>query len=1194
MGKLTAPPGLAPGRAWVSLLLCFLSILCTCGAQASSRPNAATADSTVNRTSPATASGAVSLLQDHNNIRISIQNQPAEKAFHLIEKQSGVTFHFDKTEIDPDKTVTLHFNNAPLSAILEAIAHQTGWTFQERGDKILVLGKETPPEPDNETVIATVAPGLVKGRVTDANGTPLQGVTIQVKGTSGGTQTDAGGRFSIDVPAGTVLVVSYVGYESQELKVNNKEELIVVLKDLSKTMNDVVVTALGIKRQAKELGYSTAKVGQAELNQTKQTDLATALSDKVSGLQINTNDNSVDPTTRIVLRGNRSFLGNNQALLIVDGVPVDLTYINYINPNEVDNVTVLKGANAAALYGSDASNGVIIITTKKGSKGKPSITVSSTVTQDRVAYLPQLQNTFGPHAGEYQQGYALFTDFYGNRLEIPWEQQAQGPAFNGDTMIVGFPQPDGSVLMGPYKAYPNAKYDFFNKGYTYQNDISYSSGDDKGSFYLSAQDVSTNGTVPEDKSRRTGFRFNGSRNYGRFSANVGIAYSQFNANMDGDWTDTYTSLMGFPPNINVPAFKDVNNYVNASINGFPIPWSLNPYWYINNNRNIYTNYNFTPVGDLSFKITPWLTALYRVGVNLFVNDGKNTVAGKTYSTPAQQYNTYSFSGNNYVSNPPGPGAVYDNFGIQTNLNTTALLTADTSFGDFSTKLIIGYTTNSNYQRYSSQNSTSLAFSGFYNIGSGTQTPGVYDNRQTVRTTGAFADGTVGYKEWIFLHGSVRRDQSSLLAEQYRTYYYPGVDAAFIPTEAIPALKDNKVLSFLKLRASWTKVGNINIPPYSLQNTYVLSSTANNGFPFTSGGTTSYAINQTIYNPLLKPEFTIAKEVGAEFGFFKNRINAQVAYYIENTTNQTVPIQISTVTGYQVQYTNVGEMQNKGLEGDLNITPLLQLGKFRWNVGGNISFNNNKVISLMPGTTELNVGSSVGSKGTIGNDYAIVGQAYPYMKIIDWARDPQGQVIVDPVTGLPSQDPNPRPFGQLNPKVNLGLNTSFQYMGFTLSANGEYRGGNVVFNNSPYIDEFGLTPRSATSGHQRFVFPNSVIQEGNKYVPNTTTTINDIFLFWGQDGFAYLPPSMFVSSASFWKIREISLNYDIPQSFLHHLKVIRKASITLIGRNLFVRRPADNIWTDPEFNDDNSNATGQNSPSQAPPVKSYGANLTLVF
>jgi hypothetical protein len=288
------------------------------------------------------------------------------------------------------------------------------------------------------------------------------------------------------------------------------------------------------------------------------------------------------------------------------------------------------------------------------------------------------------------------------------------------------------------------------------------------------------------------------------------------------------------------------------------------------------------------------------------------------------------------------------------------------------------------------------------------------------------------------------------------------------------------------------------------------------------------------------------------------------------------------------------MQNKGLEGDLNITPLLQLGKFRWNVGGNISFNNNKVISLMPGTTELNVGSSVGSKGTIGNDYAIVGQAYPYMKIIDWARDPQGQVIVDPVTGLPSQDPNPRPFGQLNPKVNLGLNTSFQYMGFTLSANGEYRGGNVVFNNSPYIDEFGLTPRSATSGHQRFVFPNSVIQEGNKYVPNTTTTINDIFLFWGQDGFAYLPPSMFVSSASFWKIREISLNYDIPQSFLHHLKVIRKASITLIGRNLFVRRPADNIWTDPEFNDDNSNATGQNSPSQAPPVKSYGANLTLVF
>jgi len=1169
MRKLYSPAGMRPARARIFLLLLLYGYFLFAPVH-----------------SPAEG-------QDHPDIKIALVNQPAEKAFHIIEKQAKLTFHFDKTEINPNIIVTLRFENAPLVTVLDAISHQTGWTFQQRGDKILVLGKGETPAPE-ELLIAP--PGQVKGRVTDAGGNPLQGVTIQIKGTGTGVQTDADGRFSINIGSSTALVVSYVGYETQEVQVHGNASVTVVLKDLKKVLNEVVVTALGIKRQAKELGYSTARVGSQELNETRQTDLATALSGKVSGLQINTNDASVDPSTRIVLRGNRSFLGNNQALLIVDGVPVDLSYINYINPNEVDNVTVLKGANAAALYGSDASNGVLIITTKKGTQGKPSITVSSTVTQERVAYLPQLQNSFGPHAGEYQQGAALFTDYNGNRLYIPFEQQAQGPAFNGDTVIVGFPQRDGSVLTGPYKAYPNAKYDFFNKGYTYQNDISYSSGDDKGAFYLSVQNVNTDGIVPQDHSRRTGFRFNGNRKYGKFTATFGAAYSQVVVSQDGDMTDTYTSLMGFPPNINVPAFKDVNNYVNASINGFPIPYSLNPYWYINNSRNNYTNHNLTSNADLSYQITPWLSALYRVGLNLFVNDGKQTTADKTYSNDAILYNNLSFSGDNYVAYAPGPGSVTDNFGIQTNLNTTAMLSADKTFGDFSTKLIVGYTTNSNYQRSNYQSSSSLTFPGFFNIGSGTQSPSLGDYRQTVRTTGAFADFTLGYKEYLFLHASVRRDQSSLLAAQYRTFYYPGVDAAFIPTEALSWLKGSKTLSFLKLRASVTKVGNVNIPPYSLQNTYVPASSSGNGFPFTSTGVPSYAINQTIYNPLLKPEFTLSKEVGAEMGFLQNRINVQLAYYIENTTNQTVPIQISPVTGYAVQYTNVGEMQNKGFEGDLNLTPLIRLpGGFKWNVGANLSMINSKVISLLPGTTELNVGNSTGSKGLVTNDYAIVGQAYPYLKVIDWARDPQGHVIVDPVTGLPSQDPNPRPFGQLNPKATLGLNTSFQYKGFTLAANGEYRGGNVLFNNSPYIDEFGLTPRSAASAHQRFVFPNSVIETASgKYVPNTTTTISDIFLFWGQDGFAYLPPSMFVSSAAFWKVREVSLSYDVPQTFLHRAKIIRKATITLIGRNLFSWRPKDNIWTDPEFNDDNSNAVGQNSPGQAPPVKSYGANLTLVF
>jgi TonB-linked SusC/RagA family outer membrane protein len=1136
------------------------------------------------------------------SLHIILHNQPVREALHQIEKQAGVTFHFDKTRIDMTRMVSLELENASVDEALTALARQTGYQFRQRGDKILIVGAGEPLPSADE------APGvLLQGRVTDNKDQPIQGVSIVHKGTASGTQTDVNGAFSIKASAGDVLVASFVGYQPKEVPVRGSGSLTIALDEDLKVMGEVVVTALGIQRQSKELGYSTAKVSSSVINQAKPTNVVEGLNGKVSGLQINVNDNSMDPSMRIVLRGNRSFLGNNQALLIVDGVEVDLSYINYINPNEVDNVTVLKGANAAALYGSDASNGVLIITTKKGIKGKPTITLASTFTQDKVAYLPELQNSYGPHAGEYTQGYALFTNYLGERSYIPFEQQAQGPAFNGDSVLVGFPQADGMVLRGVYKAYPDAKYDFFNKGNTWQNDVSYSGADDRGSYYISFQDVKKNGTVPNDMSRRTGIRFNGSRSYGIFSSSIGVAYSQFNVDEDGDFNDTYTSLLGFPPNINVPAFKNTATDFNASLNGFPIPYSLNPYWYVNNVRNKYRDDNITGNVDFNLKIRPWLNALYRVGYSGFLQNGQVTTGDKTYSNDAVLFSNSSFSSDNYIAFPPAPNQVTNNLDFRSRLYTTALLTADNSLRVFTSKAIVGFTTNDSYERISSQNSASLAFPGFFNITSGTQNPTLTETTTDVRTTGIFADWTVGYKDWLFLHGSVRRDESSLLAQQFRVYDYPGVDISWVFTDAIKGLQDNKFLTYGKLRGSITKVGNINIPAYSLQNTFALASSgANSGgpwnnFPFTTSGVTSYSIYQTIYNPLLKPEFTLSKELGAELGFLNGRINVQLAYFDERTSNQTVPIQVSPVTGYTTQYINVGEMLNQGYEADLNLTPLIKLPNgLRWNFGVNFSYINNKVVSLLPGTSELNIGGSVGAKQVggaplVANDYAIVGKAFPYLQVQDWVRDPQGQVVVNATTGLPSQDPNPHPVGQLNPKYRLGLNSSVSYKGFTLSGVAEFRAGNVLFNNMPYLDEFGLSPRSVASGNQRFVYPNSVIQVGpNKYVQNTNVTIDDYFQFWGQNGFAYLPPAMFVSSGDFWKIRELSLSYDLPSSLVRKAKILKKATVTLVGRNLFIWRAKDNQWTDPEFSEDNSNAVGQTSTYQAPPVKSYGLNLTLIF
>ena len=1128
------------------------------------------------------------------SLHLILHNQPVREALHLIEKQAGVTFHFDKTRIDMSRTVNLDLESASLDETLAVLARQTGYQFRQRGDKILIVGAGE--------VLPPVEVSVLKGKVIDSRDQPIQGVSVVVKGLNVGTQTDINGVFAIKGSPGDVLAASFVGYQTQEVTVGSSGLVTIVLEEDRKVMGEVVVTALGIQRQSKELGYSTAKVSSSVINQAKPTNVVEGLSGKVSGMQINVNDNSMDPSTRIVLRGNRSFLGNNQALLIVDGVEVDLSYINYINPNEVDNVTVLKGANAAALYGSDASNGVLIITTKKGVKGKPTITVSSTYTQEKVAYLPELQNSFGPHAGEYTQGYALFTNYLGERSYIPFEQQAQGPAFNGDSVLVGFPQADGEVLRGIYKAYPDAKYDFFNRGNTWQNDVSYSGADDRGSYYISFQDVKRNGTVPNDMSRRTGVRFNGSRTYGVFSSSIGLAYSQFNVDEDGDFNDTYTSLLGFPPNIDVPAYKNTATDPNASINGFPIPYSLNPYWYVNNVRNKYRDDNVTGNVDFNLKIRPWLNALYRVGYSGFLQNGQVTTGDKTYSNDAILFSNSSFSSDNYIAYPPAPNQVSNSLDFRSRLYTTALLTADNSLKVFTSKAIIGYTTNDNYERYSSQYSGSLAFPGFYNITSGTQSPTLAESTTDVRTTGIFADWTIGYKDWLFLHGSVRRDESSLLARQFRVYYYPGVDVSWVFTDAIKALKANSFLTYGKLRASITKVGNINIPPYSLHNTFGLAGAgANSGgpwnsFPFTTSGVTSYAINQTIYNPLLKPEFTLSKEVGAELGFLNGRINLQLAYFDQRTSNQTVPIQVSPVTGYTTQYINVGEMLNEGFEADVNLTPLIKLPNgFRWNWGVNFSYLNNRVVSLLPGTTELNIGGAAGSRFLVNNDYAIVGKAFPYLQVQDWVRDPQGHVVVDATTGLPSQDPNPRPVGQLNPKYRLGINSSVTYKGFTLAGVAEFRAGNVLFNNLPYLDEFGLSPRSVAGGNQRFVYPNSVIQVApGKYVPNTNVTIDDYFQFWGQNGYAYLPPAMFISSGDFWKIRELSLSYDIPPAVVRKAKVLKKATVTLVGRNLFIWRPKDNQWTDPEFSEDNSNAVGQTSTYQAPPVRSYGLNLTLIF
>jgi outer membrane receptor protein involved in Fe transport len=474
---------------------------------------------------------------------------------------------------------------------------------------------------------------------------------------------------------------------------------------------------------------------------------------------------------------------------------------------------------------------------------------------------------------------------------------------------------------------------------------------------------------------------------------------------------------------------------------------------------------------------------------------------------------------------------------------------------------------------------SLIVPGLYNINYRQGEPTVNEGISEEGLIGVFGDLTIGWKNFLFLHGTARNDWNSKLAEANRSFFYPSVDASFVFTDAFKLFQDSKVLSYGKIRAAWSKVGQVSIDPYSLDNLALVSG----GFPY--GSQAGFTISNNYANPGLKPEFTQETEIGLELGFLKNRINFQAAYFDTKTTNQTIPSQISSSTGFTSATVNLGSMTNKGYELDLKLTPVLNLKDIRWNVGVNFTHITNQVGMDLGG--EISLGNSV---------YAIPGKPYPYIKTTDWVRDPEGRIIVDKVTGFPTKAGPLAAMGTSVPPTKLGINTSVSWKGLTLSAVADARFGAVVNNSiGSSLDFTGISAYSAQTGRQPFVIPNSVIDDGTgKYIPNTTVaTIDANWRFWAntwnQAG------SNYVNSGDFWKIREIALTYDFPRNLTEKTKIVQQASISLSGRNLFMFRPKDNVWTDPEFSAAGTgNAVGSNDIFQTPPTRIYGITLNVTF
>ncbi len=1035
------------------------------------------------------------------------------------------------------------------------------------------------------TLVANAQTRQVTGTVTSAEDSqPIPGVSVSVKGTTLGTITNIDGIFDLKVPEdAATLVVSFVGMKTQAIELSSASDYTISLEPDLVGIDEVVVTAIGIERSSREIGYSMSTIDQEQLNTVKPLTIASGLVGKVAGLQISTTSTGVNPSQRVILRGNRSLTGNNQALLVLDGVPVSLSYLTSLNPNDVQDISILKGANASALYGSDAANGVIMVTTKQGSKDNIQVQFSNTTTFDKVAYLPEFQTRFGTGSS---------SDKYGNPVFEAYENQQYGDEFDGLMRGIGRPDEYGRMQEVPYGNIPGEKEAFFDTGMTMQNDLSFSAGDENSTFFVSIQDAIVKGLLPGDELRRNAVRLNASRKYKGFKAtgNMNYTHTEDDITTSNILWPIYNTGQNIPltdyADWRTPSTPEKTNY--ADINHYYNDYYNNPYTDKDKNRRKRRRDQLIGTITLSQDITSWLNAKVRTSLALNNSTHKSTYEAWDYSYWAEHDSNRSNSSGGDVKADVSDRAYYS-----FRWTNDFILTANNEFGDFKLSTILGATTRSTFSNNIGVDVSALEVPGLYNVGNRLGELGGYQNYSETRRLGVFGDLTLGYKNFLFLHATGRNDWDSRLDPENWSFFYPGIDVSFVFTEAIPALADNNILSYGKLRGGIAKVGSINISPYDLENEFGVTG----GFPF--GDLTAHSIKGQLKNRYLEPEFTLSKEIGVDLNFFDSRINLEAGWYSMSTTNQTLPAQIPYSSGYESMYVNAGEMKNSGIEVELGLVPISN-NDWRWDININYANWNSEVVSLNDpdiDDEELSLGNYV---------YAIEGQPYPVNKASDFDRvmdesSPYyGQIIVNSKTGLPTKSTDLFVTGQTTPQHILGLQTYLKYKGFTAGISAEYRGG-FVLRSGPGQDMMfpGISRVSADAGRERFVFPNSVINVGSvdnpEYVENTNFTTNDGNVdFWTQ---TYRNTSRpFVTNGAFWKIREISLFYDVPSNVLTSGTngFVKGAKVGFVGRNLFMFLPDSNMYGDPEANNGTGNDVGYSPAAAIPPTKSYGFNLTITF
>ncbi|MEP7109677.1 MAG: SusC/RagA family TonB-linked outer membrane protein [Ferruginibacter sp.] len=1046
--------------------------------------------------------------------------------------------------------------------------------------------------------VVTAQTRLISGKVTDPKGVPVPGATVKLKA-GAAVAADDEGKFQINAKTGDILTITSIDFGTTTAKVGSGSTLDISMTSRENKLEEVVITAQGIRKKAREIGYSYAKISSEEITVGRSPQLAQALSGKISGLAIYNVNNSVDPSVKIVLRGYRSLTGNNDALVVVDGMQTTSTILALINPNDIESVSILKGGQAATLYGSAGINGAVVITTRKG-KGKLKVAYSNATNFEQISFLPEFQTRYGSGSGYYpfSFGQAGYSSDYLVRMKANWrpyENQQFGDEYDGSLRILGRVTEDGDKFILPYSAIDNVRMKSFDVGVSTNNQVSFSGGDETSTFYLSAENQKINGVVPNDKSERTGARFAATKTSGKISAGFNASYTQ--ADYDRTSSDFYFDVINQPANLPLNDLRDWQTDKFANPNGYYNDYYNNPYFNADNNRMKYKDANLSGNLDVTYKALPWLSVYNRLGIMNNSRTGKNTT-GKFIYTDWAKNSAYIPEPYTHDDDYPGIyraitnnlGSVTDYSGSENIINNEFQLQLAKDFGDFANKMVLGYSVYQRALKGITVGSSSVVVPDIYNVSNrqGELTGGEFNSRE--RRFGYYADLTTTYKGWLTFNGSFRFDETSRFFKPTRksslyAYPYYGAALAFIITDALPFTKSS-ILNYAKLRVNYNKNGNDNIDLYGLDLVY------NNGANFPYGNTVGLSVGNVLPDAELKPEFVTSYEAGGEFQLFNDRVNLDVTAYTQKSVGQVITVKIPNSTGFNNLRINVGETKNWGYEADLKMQ-IVKARNLRWELGIRYSYNDNKVVDLFPGITEFQYGGY-----TYSNTNVIKDSRFPMLKTdgYQYAADGSGRRLVSATTGYPLRQTTLSPRGGTLPRHIIGAGSRVIFKDFALSFNFEYRGGNFMFTDLGRQMTFTGSGKW-TENRAPQIFPNSAyVDASGKTVANTTVQVREPeYALWVNN--YRLISENFVVPAWFIKLRDVNLSYNVPAKLLAKTKVFSAASIAIYGRNVFTIVDKSNYYTDPEFSalsTANPNGLGINGTAQTPPVRQYGFNVNLVF